>query len=484
MLLLSIMFSFLCSSGVARGASRIGRANIPFKGKATGGTLVLGYAPSPHYVCLYSVSIDTSPGEAAESVAARLATAVVSSGAIFEMRLGNAAPGRAAMCTAQGGTLSIVGSIKSYIFAGTEKGLAIPKPPLSLSCAYDNQTRTIEVRWVNPQDEFGYDSVYIHWRYRSMPADTPLSGGAKIITGKPMSHTIEVPQEVNDLDVDVWVKGLRHDLPVSEMLSKDIPLSRNSVPSNITAIHLTGGGYCQEEADGIPFSFGVAPNWTGWSSAGDTVDKAAFKQGEKYPGARWYKPVAGLLAKPLYQIIKAPRGGAAHGVYREFLGLTPGHTYRLSGSLSTLNMDSMQGNWSLALCAIALASGGESITPDQLAGTSPLPDGRSGPDAGRIAVFSRGYTTKNEFKIVISRADAQNPLEGSNITLPSGAGAIAVWVRFESEDPKGMVGLSGVRLEDLTAISNPKSSDQILAEEAEKEEQFLRHIEKALRLNR
>jgi hypothetical protein len=270
---------------------------------------------------------------------------------------------------------------------------------------------------------------------------------------------------------------------MEEMRTKSIPLSDNVVPSNATAIHLTSNGYCQEETYGIPFFAGVAPNWTAWSST-DKVDKAAFQQGDKYASVRRYKPVSALLTKPFYQVIKAPAKGVVHGVYRKFLGLSPGHTYRLTACLTTLNMDSAEDEWSLSLCAAPVGPGAESITSEQFAGRKPLPDGRSGPQAGRIAMFNRSNTTKGNFQVVFSKAEEQNLVHGSHITLPVGVDSLVVWARFECEDPNGEVGLSGVRLEDLTAIANPKTTEQILNEEADEEERFLRHVEKALRLDR
>lgn len=476
--LLTVMVPLLCCSRLSTGQARIARAKIPFKGNATGGTLVIGYVPDPHVVHFTSVSINTSAGESAESVVSRLARAVVFSEGIFGKTAAN--PDVELSRTALGSTLSIVGSIQKFLLAGSETGLGIPKPPHSLSCSYNKSAGTIEVKWVNPQGDCQYDSVYFKWRYRDVRwRDTPLQGGGDILPGPPNRYTIQIPAEVaevGDLDLDVWLKGLRHETPVVEFHS---PLGKNSIPSNVAAIHLTSNGYCQEETYGIPFFAGVAPNWTAWSTAAK-VDKTAFEQGDKYAGVRLYEPVKALSTKPFYQIIKAPQTGVVHGIYRKFLGLTPGHTYRLTVCLTTLDMDSAKGDWSLSLCAAHNGSNGNDLTVRQLAGSDALPDGRSGQQAGRIAFYGKS-TTKGGYAIVSSGNGAAAVPQSSNITLPAGVDTITVWVRFHCSDPKGKVGFSGVKLEDISAIKKPKSPAEILDEENAWEVKLLKWIEKASR---
>jgi len=471
MVMLAVTVTLLCCSRL------LSRVDIPFKGNATGGKLVIGYIPDPHSVHTSIVSIDTFAGETAESVVNRLATAITSSDAIYSNMSKNpefANTMRKEM--AQGSTLSIRGLLSDYILAGTETGLGIPKPPLSLSCSYDKEAHTIDVRWINASSDCQYDSLRILWRYRSLK-DTLGSGGrgAKSIWDTPTNFIIKVPAEVNDLDTDIWIKGLRHKMLMEEMRAKSIPLSDNVVPSNATAIHLTSNGICQEETYGIPFVAGVAPNWSAWSTEAE-ANKTAFKQGEKYAGVRRYEPVRALLTKPFYQVITAPQQGAAHGVYRKFLGLTSGHTYRLTACLSTLEMDSVNEDWSLSLCATHNGPDGKDLTIQQLAGLAPLPDGRSGPQAGRIASYSQGNTTKGDFSMVFSGAN-DGP-QSSHITLPDGADTITVWIRFNCSDPKGKVGFSGIKLEDISANPNPKSPEQIEEEEFKEEANLIKWIER------
>jgi hypothetical protein len=427
-----------------------------------------------------NVSINTFAGEAPESVVNRLARAVVYSDAIFRRASRN--PNAEAMVArmAQGSMLSIIGSNRNYFLAGTETGLGIPKPPLSLSTSYDGSARTIDVKWINPPDAVGYDSVYIRWRYRRMPPDTPLSGGGDVVHGRLTAYTIKIPVEVKELDLDVWLRGFRHEMPPDELRANNIPLLTNAIPSDIAAIHVSSDGYGQEETYGIPFFTGVAPNWTAWSTTANT-DKAAFEQGERYAGVRRYEPVKALLTNPYYQAIKAPPQGGEHGVYRKFLGLTPGHTYRLTACLSTLEMDSIKGDWSFSLHAAPNGPDGRDLTGQQMAGLAPLPDGRGGPQAGRVAVRGPDNTTKGAFELVFSGDKGAGDPQSSHITLPAGVDTLTVWVRFRCSDPKGKVGFSGVKLEDISAIENPKSPAQIRDEETAEEIRLLKWVEKASR---
>lgn len=456
--------------------SHIARANIPFKGKTQGGTLVIGYVPDPHAVHFTSVSINTSAGEPAESVVNRLARAIVYSEDIFGKTA--ASPDKELARTALGSTLSIVGTAGKFLLAGTEAGLGIPKPPHSLSCSYNKSARTIEVKWINPQDECQYDSVYLKWRYSDVRwRDTPLQGGGKIIQGPPNHYTILIPAEVaevGNLDLDIWLMGLRHGNQVEEFR---FPLGKNAIPSNVTAIHVTDNGYCQEETYGIPFSASIAPNWAAWSTSAK-VDKTGFEQGDKHAGVRRWQPVRALFAKPYYQILKAPAQGLVHGVYRKFLGLTPGHTYRLTACLSTLDMDNVENDWSFSLHAAQNTPDGKDLTDKQLAGLAVLPDGKSGPQAGRIKSFSKGNTTKGTFELAFSGDKDTDGAQSTHITLPPGVDTITVWVRFKCSNPKGKVGFSGVKLEDITAIANPKSPAEIRDEETEEEIKLMKWIEK------
>jgi hypothetical protein len=128
-------------------------------------------------------------------------------------------------------------------------------------------------------------------------------------------------------------------------------------------------------------------------------------------------------------------------------------------------MDAVKSGWSVSLHAAPTAPEAKDLTVQQLAGLAPLPDGRSGLQAGQIASYGPGETTKGNFSLVFSGENPAAGAQGSNITMPAGVDALTVWVKFNCSTPNGKVGFSGVKLEDISAISDIKTTEQILAEE-------------------
>jgi len=393
-------------------ASRLETHNISLSGIGSGGVLRLVDLANGR-----DVSIQTQPCEPAESVVKRLAS-VIDDTDPFKWYSPTVLTTRDKMHS-QGPSLGpLPGFFGGYVFAGTETGLGIPRPPTSLSCSYDPNSDRIVVRWVNPPE--GYDSICV------MTGAPPLAG-----CGRPGRLT-EYVMDKKGRDIsksDFCVYG-----------------SRNGVLSPPAIIRLSN--HAQEEVPWLPFYNGLAPNWLAWSTA--APDKNTFEQGEKQATSGRSYPASPKTTKPYYQIIKAPPKGTVHGVYRKFLGLTPGHTYRLSASVSTLDMDSVQRDWSFSLCAAPHTPDKKDLTAQQLAGLEALPDGKAGHQDGAIARFGPGHTTKGKFKTVNSGNITGTVLTAPDITLPTYVDTITVWTRFVCSDPNGAVGFTGVKLEDVT----------------------------------
>ena len=429
---------------------------LSFKGTATGGSLVL--ARTRNRTVRY-VSIQTSPGESAETIVRRLAETI--NGYILKGRSRGTKViqydthilwGGGSKASVSGAAIVLPFSSSDYVLAGTESGLGIPAPPLSLSCAYNEDKDEIVLRWINPPD--AYDSILIKCFWSDF--DHEIN---RRIAGTSTSFTIDRKKlPVNVDDMDFRVIGIR-----------------DNIPSNAAAIH--GDRYSQTEFFGIPFTGGLAPNWSAWTTA-SRKETTRFEQGDRFPMLQGYNPALGLLSKPFYQVIKAPANGSIHGVYRKFLGLTPGHTYRLTACLSTLEMNSTsaENDWSLSLCAAHNGSGGQDLAVQQLAGAAPLANGTSGPEAGRIASYNRGATTK-DFEIVLTDDEGTVGSNNANITLPSGVATITIWVRFRCSDPDTQVGFAGVGLEDVSANKNPRSAEHIIQRERGIETAILRYME-------
>jgi len=225
----------------------------------------------------------------------------------------------------------------------------------------------------------------------------------------------------------------------------------------------------------MPFTGGVAPNWTVWSVGGTQSATIESKVKAKKTTGNWpeikvmdegkttvrslHGGIGDAAEKPFIQVIKTTSPEAVAGVYRKFLGLTPGHTYRLSARLYAMDMPKAQGDWSFSLHAVPVEKSKSTLTAQQMAGQAALPDGKAGPEADRIAIYAPGASPTPAQQQPTTRpkrrrasASAVGPvadLVTGDITLPTGADTITVWVRHQAAHSTG-VGLDWIRLVDIT----------------------------------
>lgn len=411
---------------------------LTFKGEASGGTLILGVLTD---YGTRSVTIQTSPGESAESVAKRLAEKITANHADPDCpenkRLWLGKRGS----KSSGPTLKLVSTLDNYYLTGTETGLGIPESPSFLTCAYDEQADTLRLAWENPSNT--YDKIFITliWRERGFSRTI-----RKSISGNETSFIAYRGQ----------IKTSSSQMDVNNLLIAVVGF-RDGIMSGPSIIHMKG--HYQDEAFVIPSGDTVLPNWCAWGSKRGQVMKAPFKMGKRYD-AFDYLPRDGLEEKPFYQLIEADPSGPI-GIYRKFLGLKPGHIYRITAALSTLQMHTMMSDWSLDLHAAHNGPQGRKLTLEQLAAKAPLPNGKMGRRAGRIASFWKFGKSKKItppiFGLMKSRSPRNNDdEEGVDVTLPPGVDTLTVWLRFECSDPAGAIGLMGVGIEDITYSSQSK----------------------------
>jgi len=397
-LVIACMF-FLQAEGRA---STMETHSITLTGTASGGVLTLVEMLNRN---ARDVSIVTKAGEPAESVANRLASAINELDP-FKWWEGKVDKSEDDRVYTVGNSVRLPGPLGQYVFAGTEKGMGIPKPPMSLSCSYNPDKDQIVLHWVNPPG--GYESIAI------VRDGFAGSGHSGTLTGYVFDRKGRAIS-----DMSFCVVGLC-----------------GGVPSNVAVVHLSKNS--QDELFSIPFTDGVAPNWTRWSTSTDP-NVTELRQATKSDVAnRKVNIIRGPDDKPFFQMIRTKSPKVIAGVRRKFLGLTAGHTYRLSARLNTLEMDSCKTEWSFALHAACNAPGGGDLTTMQLAGAAALPDGSSGPAAGRIASYSPTATTKGKWVE-----------HSTDITLPAGVDTITVWVRHSGADTTG-VGIDWVKLENLS----------------------------------
>jgi hypothetical protein len=353
------------------------------------------------------VSVVTTQGESAEVVLSRLADEVCRSD-IFNW--GRPLQPRPAFLKASGNTLTLPLTGLPYGFTGTDKGFAIPKPVLSVSGSYDPEKHQVRMLWINPAET--YDVIRV--------------GALPPFPGSTTNCVFECqPGRKGWVTVGI-VMGKRGD--------------NFSPPASIV---VTTNG--QEEMDTFPFYMGIAPNWSSWSES-PNAGAVKCEQGIKpdvdmrVRGDPW--------DKPLYQVIRTTQSGVSGGVWRRFLGLKPGHTYKVQVRLNTLQMDACTNAWSFSFHAACDNPDGRGLTVAQMAGTAPLPDGSRGPAAATVALYGPGVTTKGKWV----KRSTDKPLPGSeikNITLPAGVASITVWLRLSGANSTG-AGMDWIRVEDVT----------------------------------
>ncbi len=393
---------------------------ITFTGEVLGGTLIMSENLGRN---VPYVAIETKAGEPVEKVIERLANTIEDTNP-FDWMITPPSDRKfkEKIVTSSGGELQgLVGSCIQYMTAGTEAGLGIPQPPHSLTANYDPNLKKIELKWVNPPG--GYDSirVRINWSNYDHSGGDSLSGNSE-------NYVIDLDKFlVNTSDLDILVIGVRND-----------------IPSNAAAIHVNNN--IQEELYGIPFTSGLAPNWQSWIldvNGGKISPQMGVRNELTVAKGHRYNPITTADKKPFYQIINTSNKGGTGGVFRKFIGLTPGNTYRLSARLSILKADTNEKGWSYSLHATADKAGIEKLTENQMAGLASLPDGKSGPQAGRLKVLDSTSLTGGKYEEC-----------SSDITLPEDSNSITVWLRLTGKNAS-TVGFDWIRLEKLCRKASP-----------------------------
>ncbi len=436
------------------GVSSMARCCITFTGEASGGTLIFYKYLGGKAKC---ATVETMAGEPAERVIERLADVIEGTNPFgWTIVRGGAHETGARVVTSSGGELKgLVGDCGPYIIAGTEVGLGIPQPPHSLTCNYDREANSVSLRWDNPSPD-AYDSIRIMFHR--------IIGGA-ILPGNSESYVLDLSKySASAPGEHKLISELFGSGHVSSNIANDLNIwvigVRNDIPSNAAAIHLNNN--VQEELFGIPFAAGIAPNWQRWALDANE-NRISFDEGIRddlppVPNLR-YHPVKTPQSKPFYQVINTGTQGGTGGVFRKFIGLTPGHTYRVKARVSTLGEPS-EGHWSVSVHAAPNSPDGCDLSPRQMAGLDALPamspvEGAvsdKGLAAGRMALYDSSLTTKGKFKEISTGKEVRGR-EITDITLPQGIDSITVWVRCVSTAAMS-AGIDWIGLEDLS-VQNP-----------------------------
>lgn len=432
-----LLLNALCGQAppISRGAS-----TLTLSGKAGGGTLAL---VAPVSFGAAYVTIETVPGEEAASVVRRLARAANESSEFLaqleKIRASRPKPlaGSGKFSVPEGLSLPTKFSASgSYLglpigliggpllVAGTERGLeGILAPPTCLSATYDEKQNEVRLNWVNPSPN-AYELIAVYCE-GLMVGGLYAGRSGWVVGGSALKRACERVGRNPADGFSFRVVGYA------------------GAPSNAGSIHVKAR--VQEELASLPFTSGVAPNWIAWEE--ETGSQGIRLEQRTKPGMeRNYAFDAGA-GKPIYQHIGGSGAEAAVGVWRRFLGLTPGHTYKVSVRVNTFSMDASNGDWDFSVHACHDGSGGAPLTLEQFAGRAALPDGTSGKGAGQIACFGPAQTSHGSWLCVSTDGPASGKVVG-NIKLPPQVSSITVWLRYRGST--GGVGMDWSALEDVS----------------------------------
>jgi hypothetical protein len=235
---------------------------------------------------------------------------------------------------------------------------------------------------------------------------------------------------------------------------------RKGVPSNYAAA-LVEENTMQELFD-VPFSCGLAPNWNhldgkAWRTvpgvAEGTHDEVT-RGGNLLVGKTlgMGSSIGEPVAPKYFQLLGSAPGRLRSGVYRCFIGLNPGHTYRLSFRASTLGMDEEEGPWSFTIWAAAFS--GE-VTYDE--DFEWLVDGSFAAQADKVGDkvelihYDNGKTTNGKWMQTSTGSDESTV--PSDLLVPTGSDSIVMWAYFKADRPTPGVGFDLVSIEDLGAFT-------------------------------
>jgi hypothetical protein len=277
------------------GVARLPTHQLELKGKANGGDLVL---TSPPGVCA-EISIKTAPGESAEVVAGRLYAALKAAPDVASefMRPGEA-----------GVTGGVISGMREPLYwgpellAGSETGLGIPPPPRSVTLRYDFKADEILILWETSSKDVDASLPWALGGLAAFPDNIQRSGSVRRFIFQNASS---------------FMKMNHGGFPMTVINYS------GRTPSAGSSVQLTGNRL--DEVNESPFpGRAVAPNWESYVATKDG-SRVEFKEGVMQG---WRRRV-----HQYYQEFRVSSGAEdgryRFGVWRKFLGLTPGRMYRV-----------------------------------------------------------------------------------------------------------------------------------------------------------
>jgi hypothetical protein len=324
-----------------------------------------------------------------------------------------------------------------YYFTGSETGFAVPTPLRFITVNYLPKVDQLTFNWIPDEQE-----AYVV---------TGGSGGDVVPARAGVATFDKFASRAHvDMRTGASVIPNPQDLAflIAKVRSPFIPTT--DLAPRFVRIHVCGTR--QEDLDNVPFYGNVGPNWEAWCPAGFQEGDLRLYQGEKSEVPEKDRSLAFASspdAKFYCQMFEIRNGVPAEGgIYRRYLGLIPGHSYRAYARFNTFEAKAEAGDWSISFHACADPPG-QGLAVGQLAGRDALPNGATGPDAARIVIFKNGgETTEGKWVKVATGMQGGQP-SGSDITIPEGSTSLSAWVRVKGST-SSRLGMDWSALEDVT----------------------------------
>jgi hypothetical protein len=406
-LLLTLIACLIPWTAVSQPRNEQATYGFRFQETAKGGVLYLFQTPGYRFV-RKCVAVETGPGDGGDEVTSLLAA--------------TAMPELPSMMQNSDGSRLVFRGFPDrgeHSLAGTETGLGIPPPPAFLSAAYNPEEDTVRLSWTNPSSV--YESVAVRFVWDCLGT----------VSGDMQEYVVQNARR------KIALRGR------SAIVS--VVGQKSGIPSNAAAVEVKIG--VQSDTVEYPFTANTMPNWRRWSgNQGNGSIRFEQRSDEVSRSAR---TGSGSVVPVYYQGVTANGANAQGGIYRKFLGLTPGNTYRVSARVNTWEMDDATQEWSYSFHACPGYPDGREFTPEQFAGLEPIPDGGEGPEAACVVSYGPGETTNGQW-VEVSTGDENLPGKTiGDIILPEGVTEIVLWIRHTGTDTTG-VGLDWSSLEDLS----------------------------------
>jgi hypothetical protein len=393
---------------------RFSTSAIRLDGESRGGVLTLMKVPAWNYPY---VAVTNRPGDSASVVVERLASAISNCSACtkFYGDVGVVQKSERSLVLIGAGEMSQ--GFPDWVLGGTDMGFNIPPAPAALSASWDSNRVTLT--WIN---EAVYDSMGVF--IDALP-----------VASLPGTATQFVLDEHNVM------------FHVFRSRSADVTLtimaSRGGTPSNCTGIRLKNQK-SQGSLMNVPFTDGIAPGFERWTY-GTEAGHISFEEG-KLPGVAPDTDLQEFQGKGFFQVLRG-RGPLQGGVLRRFIGLNPGHAYRVG---ARIRVPGAAGDaWSFSLHAAANPPGESRLSEAQMAGRVELPSGNKGPNSAQVARYDSAHYTKGQWATLSSGVPGADNQAG-DVSLPAGSDSMTIWFRVEGSDGGDVTAaFDSLTLEDL-----------------------------------